>query len=269
MTTDAPRADRRVPPEEAVLHVEDVRKAFGGVVANERVTFGVRSGEIVGLIGPNGAGKSTLFGCITGFYEPDGGTVRVNGTDATSDPPHEIARRGLIRSFQTPRKPEGMTVREALLVGPQRQTGESIRGILAAPDRVSREERAGLQRAEELLARFGIDHLATAPATELSGGQTKLVELARAMMADPELLLLDEPVAGVNPTLAERLKGFLRELNDEGVTFLIVEHDMPFVMDLADRIVVLDRGSVLTTGTPAEIRADDRVIDAYLGGGGA
>ena len=134
---------------------------------------------------------------------------------------------------------------------------------------MSREERAGLQRAEELLARFGIDHLATAPATELSGGQTKLVELARAMMADPELLLLDEPVAGVNPTLAGRLKGFLRELNDEGVTFLIVEHDMPFVMDLADRIVVLDRGSVLTTGTPAEIRADDRVIDAYLGGGGA
>ncbi|MFB6194476.1 MAG: ABC transporter ATP-binding protein [Halobaculum sp.] len=254
-------------PDRAAVHVEGIRKAFGGVVANEDVTFGVPEGTITGLIGPNGAGKSTLFGCVTGFLEPDAGTVRLDGEDVTGLPPHEIARRGLVRSFQTPRKPEGMTVREALLVGPQHQTGESIRGILSAPDRVRAEERAALDRADELLTRFGIDHLAGAPATELSGGQTKLVELARAMMADPDLLLLDEPVAGVNPTLAEQLKGFLRELNAEGVTFLIVEHDMPFVMDLADRIVVLDRGSVLTVDTPAAVRDDDRVIDAYLGGG--
>lgn len=264
MTSDASGGGR-----EPVLAVENVRKAFGGVVANESVTFDVHDREIVGLIGPNGAGKSTLFGCVSGFLRPDAGSVRLNGTDVTGDPPYEIARRGVIRSFQTPRKPEGMTVREALLVGPQGQTGESIRGVLTAPDRVAREERAGLDRADELLSRFGIDHLASAPATELSGGQTKLVELARAMMAEPELLLLDEPVAGVNPTLANQLKGFLQELNADGVTFLVVEHDMPFVMDLADRIVVLDRGFVLTTGTPAAIRADERVIDAYLGGGSA
>ena len=263
------RADETAENEvsDPILRVEGVRKSFGGVVANEGVTFGVERGSITGLIGPNGAGKSTLFNCITGFYEPDAGTVAVDGADVTGGPPHEVARRGLIRSFQTPRKPEGMTVREALLVGPQRQTGESITGILRHGDRVEREEREALARADELLARFGIDHLAGAPATELSGGQTKLVELARAMMAEPDLLLLDEPVAGVNPTLANKLKRFLRELNDDGVTFLIVEHDMGFIMDLADTIVVLDRGSVLTSGTPEEIRSDERVIDAYLGGG--
>ena len=265
MTSDQ-NGDRQPGVTDPVVSVSGVSKSFGGVTANDEASFEIQRGSITGLIGPNGAGKSTLFNCITGVYQPDEGQIAVNGTDVTGNRPHEIATRGLIRSFQTPRKPEGMTVREALLVGPQAQTGESIAGILRHPDRVASEERESLDRAAQLLERFGIDHLAGAPATELSGGQTKLVELARAMMAEPEILLLDEPVAGVNPTLAERLKSVLRGLNDDGVTFLIVEHDMSFIMDLADRIVVLDRGSVLTTGSPETVRDDDRVIDAYLGG---
>ncbi len=251
---------------DAVVRVEGVTKRFGGLVANEDVTMGVSEGSITGLIGPNGAGKSTLFNCITGFYEPDEGSVFVGDEEVTGDPPHEIARRGMVRSFQTPRKPEGMTVREALMVGPGDQTGESLSAVFTRGETVRREERALLERAERTLERFEIDHLATAPATDLSGGQMKLVELARATMTDPDVLLLDEPVAGVNPTLAEKLKGFLRDLNDDGITFLVIEHDMSFIMDLADTIVVLDQGSVLVEGPPERVRTDDRVVDAYLGG---
>jgi len=208
--TDGARTDRPDP----LLRVEGLSKSFGGLTANDGVSLAVERGSITGLIGPNGAGKSTLFDCITGYHEPDAGTVRLDGVGVTGAPPHEIARQGLIRSFQTPRAPEGMTVREAMMVGAADQ----------------------------------------------------LVELARATMTDPDVLLLDEPVAGVNPTLAEKLKGFLRELNDDGITFLIIEHDMGFIMDLADTIVVLDQGSVLVEGPPEAVRNDERVVDAYLGG---
>lgn len=249
-----------------LLRVEGVTKRFGGLTPNDDITMEVAEGSITGLIGPNGAGKSTLFNCITGFYEPDAGSVYVAGTDVTGMAPHEIAQQGLVRSFQTPRKPEGMTVREAVMVAPNDQTGESILPLFFDGATVRREERELLERAERTLERFEIGHLATAPATDLSGGQMKLVELARATMTDPDLLLLDEPVAGVNPTLAEKLKRFLRDLNDDGVTFLIIEHDMSFIMELADTVVVLNQGSVLTTGPPDTVQTDERVIDAYLGG---
>ncbi|MES3518405.1 MAG: ABC transporter ATP-binding protein [Natronomonas sp.] len=252
---------------DTVLEVEGLRKSFGALVAVDDASFTVERGTITGLIGPNGAGKSTVFNLISGFYEPDAGTVRVDGTDVTSLDPHEIVDHGLLRTFQTPRKLEGMTVREAMLAGPQQQLGESFLKLFIDPSGVEAEERRNLASVEEILAEFEIDHLATQPATDISGGQLKLVELARAMLADPDVLLLDEPVAGVNPTLAKKLDRQIRRLNDEGTTMLIIEHDMEFLMDLADPIVVLDRGSVLTTGSPETVRGDERVAEAYLGGG--
>jgi ABC-type branched-subunit amino acid transport system ATPase component len=250
-----------------LLRVEGVTKEFGGIVANNDVSLSVQAGTITGLIGPNGAGKSTLFNCITGFHKPDEGSVYVGDDEVTGMDPHEIAYQGLIRSFQTPRKPEGMTVREALLVGPQQQLGESILPLFTSPEAVRQQESASMADAREIMERFEIDHLSTALATDLSGGQMKLVELARAMMSEPDLLLLDEPVSGVNPTLAEKLKGYIRKLNDDGVTMLIIEHDMSFIMEMADPIIVLNQGQVLVEGSPEAVRADDRVIDAYLGGG--
>ncbi|GAA0233912.1 ABC transporter ATP-binding protein [Halobaculum roseum] len=261
---DGPNLDK----EDAVLRVDGLRKAFGGLVAVDDASFAVERGSITGLIGPNGAGKSTIFNLVSGFYEPDAGTVTVNGTDVTSAEPHEVADEGLIRTFQTPRKLEGMTVREAMLVGPQRQPGESFVKLFTSPDEVEAAETRNIEDAQRMLERFEIDHLATQPATDLSGGQLKLVELARAMLAEPEVLLLDEPVAGVNPTLANALREHIARLNEEGVTLCIIEHDMEFIMNLADPIVVLDQGSVLVEGTPEEVRTDQRVVDAYLGGPG-
>ncbi|SER16178.1 amino acid/amide ABC transporter ATP-binding protein 1, HAAT family [Natrinema salaciae] len=255
--------------DDVVLRVEDLQKSFGALIATDHATFEVERGTITGLIGPNGAGKSTLFNLVSGFYEPDGGTVTVNGTDVTGKEPYEVAEHGLIRTFQTPRKLEGMTVREAMLVGPRKQPGESFIKLFTDPGTVAEHEKKNLADVEQILEEFEIDHLATQPATDISGGQMKLVELARAMLAEPEVLLLDEPVAGVNPTLRNKLADQIRRLNEQGTTCLLIEHDMEFVMSLADPVVVLDRGSVLTEGTPAEIQSDDQVIDAYLGGGGA
>ncbi|WP_312911633.1 ABC transporter ATP-binding protein [Natronosalvus caseinilyticus] len=261
------RTNAHMAKNDVLLRVEDLQKSFGALQVTDHASFAVERGSITGLIGPNGAGKSTLFNLISGFYEPEGGTVTVDGTDVTGLEPYEVANHGLIRTFQTPRKVEGMTVREAMLVGPQNQPGESFFELFTAPSRVGEAERENLERVERILEEFEIDHLATQPATDLSGGQMKLVELARAMLAEPEILLLDEPVAGVNPTLANKLAVQIERLNEQGITFLIIEHDMEFIMNLADPIIVLDQGSVLTEGRPDEIRANDRVIDAYLGGG--
>ena len=251
---------------DVVLETDGVSKSFGGLRANDDVTLEVERGSITGMIGPNGAGKSTLFNIISGFYEEDEGSIFVNGTDVTDMEPHEIAGEGLIRTFQTPRKLEGMTVREAMLLGPQNQIGESISALFTAPDRIGEQEKRNLDEAEAMLERFEIGDLARSPATEISGGQLKLVELARAMLAEPDVLLLDEPVAGVNPTLANKLSTFITDLNDEGITFLIIEHDLEFLMEIADPIIVLDQGRVLVEGDPDAVRSDDRVLDAYLGG---
>ncbi|MFC6961064.1 ABC transporter ATP-binding protein [Halocatena marina] len=252
--------------DDSVLRTAGLEKSFGSLVAVDDVSLAVERGSITGMIGPNGAGKSTLFNLISGFYDRDAGQVTVNVVDVSGNPPHEVARAGLVRTFQIPRRVDGMTVREAMLVGPRPQTGESILPLFLTPETVATEERENLARANALLERFEIAHLIDQPATDLSGGQLKLVELARGITTDPDILLLDEPVAGVNPTLAAEIKRFIRELNEEGQTFLIIEHDMPFIMDLADPIVVLDQGRVLMEGTPEEVRSDERVIDAYLGG---
>jgi len=265
-TTDESTTDGAA-GRDIVLEVDDLQKSFGGLVATDHATFEVERGTITGLIGPNGAGKSTIFNLISGFYESDGGTVTVNGTDVTNKEPYEVADEGLIRTFQTPRKLEGMTVREAMLIGPRNQPGESFLTLFTDPETVGAAESANLADAQRILEEFEIDHLATQPATDISGGQMKLVELARAMLAEPEILLLDEPVAGVNPTLRKTLADQIRRLNEQGTTFLLIEHDMEFVMSLADPVVVLNQGSVLMEGQPDEIQTDERVIEAYLGGG--
>ena len=265
---DPPTTGDEEERSDVVLEVENLRKEFGALVATDDATFDVERGTITGLIGPNGAGKSTIFNLISGFYEPDAGTVRLNDDDVTGMVPYKIANRGLIRTFQTPRKLEGMTVREAMMIGPQRQPGESFHKLFTAPGAVGERERVNMEDVERILEEFEIDHLARQPATDISGGQMKLVELARAMLAEPEILLLDEPVAGVNPTLANKLAEQIRRLHEQGTTFLLIEHDMKFIMSLADPIVVLDQGSVLMEGTPEEVRNDERVADAYLGGGG-
>jgi ABC-type branched-subunit amino acid transport system ATPase component len=252
--------------ENVVLKVQDLIKSFGALVATDHATFEVERGTITGLIGPNGAGKSTLFKLISGFYESDNGYVEVNGTEVTNMEPYEIADHGLIRTFQTPRKLEGMTVREAMLVGPREQPGESFIKLFTDPKLVRNQEQQNLEDAQQILEDFEIDHLATQPATKISGGQMKLVELARAMLAEPEILLLDEPAAGVNPTLQKKLAEQIQRLNEQGTTFFIIEHDMEFVMSLADPVIVLDRGRVLMEGSPEEVQNDERVIDAYLGG---
>ncbi len=249
-----------------VLRVEELRKTFGALVATDDASFTVQRGTITGLIGPNGAGKSTLFNLISGFYEPDSGQVLVNETDVTGSEPYDVADNGLIRTFQTPRKLEGMTVREAMLVGPRNQPGESFLTLFTSPSAVNEAEKRNLAAVDRLLEEFEISELATQPATDISGGQLKLVELARAMLAEPDILLLDEPAAGVNPTLRKSLAAQIRRLNEEGMTILLIEHDMEFVMGLADRVIVLDRGSVLMEGPPTMVQSDDRVIEAYLGG---
>ncbi|MBX0284974.1 ABC transporter ATP-binding protein [Halomicroarcula sp. F28] len=251
--------------DDVVLRVDNLVKTFGALVATDHATFEVERGTITGLIGPNGAGKSTLFNLISGFYEADSGSVSVNGTDVTGQEPYEIADHGLIRTFQTPRKVEGMTVREAMLVGPRNQPGESFLKLFTSPGEVGEAESKNMDDVDRILEEFEIDHLATQPATKISGGQMKLVELARAMLSEPEILLLDEPAAGVNPTLRNKLAEQIRRLNEQGTTMLLIEHDMEFVMSLADPVIVLDQGSVLMEGRPDEVQSDTRVIDAYLG----
>ena len=249
-----------------LLEVDGVVKRFGGLVAIDGVTFGVEEGSITGLIGPNGAGKSTLFNCITGVYTPDDGEVRLNGDPIHGLSPTAIARRGVGRTFQTPKTFRGMTVRENLAFAAEHQTGERALGALFRPGTV-REEEADIQRTvDETLEFLQLDHLADDYGSALSGGQRKLLELGRVLMLDPEIILLDEPVAGVNPSLTEDLLARLRELNDRGRTILLIEHDMDVVMENCDRVVVMHNGQTLAVGPPAIVQEDERVVEAYLGG---
>jgi ABC-type branched-subunit amino acid transport system ATPase component len=251
---------------DAILSVEALRKEFGGIVAVDGVSFEVAPGRMTGLIGPNGAGKSTTFNCITQMIDPDGGTVRFGGEEITGLRPHEIARNGLVRTFQIARELQEMTVLENLMFAGGDQTETAIHAI--APrlrTAVRSQERHLVERAWEMLDFFDIDHVAYDYAGTLSGGQRKLLELARALMAEPEMLLLDEPFAGVNPTLEERLLDRLHELCDRGYTFLLVEHDIDLIMENCERVIVMHQGSRLAEGAPAAIQDDERVIDAYLG----
>jgi len=250
------------------LRIENLRKEFGGIVAVDDASFAVESGTITGLIGPNGAGKSTTFNCVTGVYEPTAGTVYFESEDITGLAPHAVANKGLVRTFQIARELREMTVLENLMLAPKGQRGEALwRSLLPFfRNEVVEQETEILERCWETLDFFEIDHLADEYAKNLSGGQRKLLELARALLTDPEMLLLDEPFAGVNPSLEERLLTHIHDLQEEGYTFLIVEHDMDLIMQHCERIIVMHQGKVLTEGTPADIRSDEEVIEAYLGG---
>jgi ABC-type branched-subunit amino acid transport system ATPase component len=258
---------KHVPSGTPPLRVEGLVKRFGGVTAVGGASFEVESGSLTGLIGPNGAGKSTTFDCITGVHEPTAGRVYFEGEDVTGLSPHEIARQGLVRTFQIARELSEMTVLENLMLAPQGQLGESaVRAVTPGlRGAVIEEERAVRERAWETLEFFEIDHLAHEHAGNLSGGQRKLLEMARALMTDPEMVLLDEPLAGVNPTLQEKLLDRIHDLRADGYTFLLVEHDMDVIMDNCERVIVMHQGDVLAVGTGDEIRNDERVIEAYLG----
>ncbi|WP_049891691.1 ABC transporter ATP-binding protein [Natronococcus amylolyticus] len=260
------RTDRAV--EDAVLEVEDLEKRFGGIVAVDGASFAVERGSITGLIGPNGAGKSTTFNCIAGVHRPDSGRVAFDGEEITGDEPHQVANRGLVRTFQIARELPEMTVLENMMLAPKGQRGESLwRSVLPYfRDEVLDQERELRERAWETLEFFEIDHLAEEYAKNLSGGQRKLLELARALQTDPEMLMLDEPMAGVNPTLEKKLLEHIHQLREQGYSFLIVEHDMDVIMNNCERVIVMHQGAVLDRGSPAEIKANEQVIEAYLGG---
>lgn len=244
-----------------------VFKTFGGIHALEDVSLNVPRGSITGIVGPNGAGKSTLFNILSGLMPPDCGKVWFRGEQVTGQPPHVLALRGLVRTFQISRELGDLTVLENLLLARPSQSGERIWSSLVSRRRIHEEEASGVREAKELLERVNLWRLADAPARTLSGGQKKLLELCRALMLRPKAILLDEPAAGVNPVLIAGLCTFISRLRDEGVTFAIVEHNMDLVAQLCDPVYVLAEGRVLTTGTFASVIADQRVMEAYLGGG--
>jgi branched-chain amino acid transport system ATP-binding protein len=252
---------------ETILEVRDLVKSFGGLHAIDRCSFSVREGTITGLIGPNGAGKTTMFNLITGFLTPDGGQVLAEGEDITALPPHEVFHRRICRTFQIPREHQTMTVLENLMLVASDQPGEAFWNCWLRPGLVRRREREVRDRAYEVLEFVDLTRLANELAGRLSGGQKKLLELARTLMADPRLVLLDEPAAGVNRTLMNRLAENIEQLRRErGITFLLIEHDMDLVMELCDPVIVMSEGRRLMEGTPAEVRSDPHVMEAYLGG---
>jgi len=250
----------------AVLQIEELFKHFGGIRAVNGATFRVAPKTITALIGPNGAGKTTLFNVVTGFYRGDRGSVAFDGDQVFGQPPYELARRGMVRTFQITKALAAMPVIDNMMLAAPEQPGERFRNLLLRPGAVRAREREVRQQAMELLEVFNLTELADDYAGTLSGGQRKLLELARALMAEPKLLLLDEPMAGINPTLGARLLDHMERLRRErGVTFLFIEHDMEVVMNHSDRVVVMAEGRVIAEGEPHEVRNDRRVIDAYLG----
>ena len=256
---DADAAAAAPSAAEAVLRTDGVTKRFGGLTAVDDVDIEVHTGEIVGLIGPNGAGKSTLFNCITGTLTADEGRVFLRGRDVTGRPEYEIARAGLGRMFQETRVFGEMSVRKNLLVAAQ-EGGAGVGNLLRRPDARL------LDRVDELLAYVDLGGLSDVRAGRLSFGQQKLVEFAMELMAEPDLLLMDEPAGGINPSMLENLIEYIRRANeDEDATIFLIEHNMDFVMEIADRIYVLAHGERIADGTPAEIQNDQRVLDAYLG----
>ena len=249
-----------------MLEIRAVSKSFGGMKAVDDVTTSVARGEIVGLIGPNGAGKTTLFNLIAGSLRPSAGSILLDGLPLENAPSHARIRRGLGRTFQIARPFARMTVVENVLLAAQGQTGERILPNWLLPHRVAAEERRNYEKAMALLELVTLRRQAGEPAAVLSGGQRKLLELARILMADPQIILLDEPAAGVNPALLEVIIAKIAEINRRGVTFLIIEHNMDLVSRLCGRTLVMASGSILCEGAPAEVSRDPRVIEAFLGG---
>jgi branched-chain amino acid transport system ATP-binding protein len=250
-----------------MLIVEDIVKTFGGIRAVNHCSFEIEEGTITGLIGPNGAGKSTLFNIISGFETPDSGRVLRDGQDLSGLAPHRILDYGIVRTFQIPHEFDRMTVLENLMLVPPGQTGELVFTSLFRWGQVRRQDASIRRRAENVLHYLGLSELRDEYAGNLSGGQKKLLELGKAMMSDAQMVLLDEPGAGVNRTLLRKLAADIRRLNrDFGYTFCIIEHDLDLIAELCHPVVVMAQGSVLAQGSMEEIKANAQVQEAYLGG---
>lgn len=250
----------------SILEVRDVQKAFGGIHAVDRCTLSVSPGSVTGLIGPNGAGKSTLFNIIAGLYRPDDGEIRFNGARIDGLPPYHIVRMGLTKTWQIPHELRNLTVLENLVLAAKGNSGEHLLNLFFRPAAVKRDEKSARARARKVLALTQLDRLANEHAKGLSGGQKKLLELARALMSDPTLVLLDEPVAGVNPNLTGSLMDLIETLRQGGKTFFLIEHDMNVVMNRCDRVIVMHQGRTIADGPPEIVKANPMVIESYLGG---
>ncbi|GIF63781.1 ABC transporter ATP-binding protein [Asanoa ishikariensis] len=238
------------------LETFELTKAFGGNLVLDKTTVSFQHGKVNALIGPNGSGKTTFFNCVTGLIRPDSGRISYAGADITRRSPHAIARAGLGRTFQLCRVFPRMTALDNVLAATRPRGANLLRGARG---------RAEIDRARGWLTKLGIEHLMQTEARNLSWGQQKLLELAGVLMSEPETVLLDEPAGGVNPALLDRIGGLVRDLNAEGRTFVIVEHNMDLVMSISDHIVVFDRGRPIAEGPPSLIRTDERVLGAYLG----
>jgi ABC-type branched-subunit amino acid transport system ATPase component len=250
----------------SILDIRDVEKAFGGIRAVARCSLRVAPRSITGLIGPNGAGKSTLFNIIAGLYRPDAGEIWFDDVRIDGLPPYEIVNLGLTKTWQIPHELRNLTVLENVVLAAKENAGEHLFNLFVQPQRVRSDERRWRARAREVLALTQLDGVANELAKGLSGGQKKLLELARALMSEPNLVLLDEPVAGVNPTLAKSLMDLIEQIRRDGKTFFLIEHDMNVVMNRCDRVIVMHQGRTIAEGTPAAVRADPVVIESYLGG---
>jgi ABC-type branched-subunit amino acid transport system ATPase component len=249
----------------SALAIENVKLDFYGAQVLRGVDFAVQSGSFTGLIGPNGAGKSTLFNTVSGLYRPTGGTVRLYSQDVTSEPPHRRVAAGLVRTFQLARGFPKLSVFQHFMLYGASQPGESLLKALVGSSAARRREDELAERAHAILRRMGLERVVDNPVTALSGGQKKLVEIGRALMAEPKVLLLDEPMAGVNPTLAQEIAERLVALNRDGMTICLIEHEMGLIRQLCDTVVVMAEGRVLTQGSFDAVTGDERVQEAYLG----
>lgn len=248
-----------------LLETVELTKTFFGLRALDRVSFHVEREEIVGLIGPNGSGKTTLFNCVTGLLPVSGGRIRLKGEEITNRATHEIALKGVSRTFQIIRVFPQLSVMDNMLVALQQHQGEHIFSAILRTPHIRRLERQARERAQELLEFVGLTRLGDNLAAHLSYGQQKLLEFAMAFMSRPEIVMLDEPAAAVNPTMIRKMMDHIQQLNRAGYTFCIIEHNMDFVMELCHRVVVLDHGQKIAEGKPEEIRANRDVIEAYFG----
>ncbi len=248
-----------------LLEVHSVSKNFDGIQALDRCSFDVEQGEILGLIGPNGSGKTTMFNAVTNIYEADSGKIMLDGEDITNAKTHEISFMGLSRTFQLIRLFPKLTVMDNMLIAQKYVHGEKLWPQLLKKRHVEEEEKEKIKKAKELLNIVNISHKENDLAENLSYGQQKLLEIVRALATEPKLLLLDEPIAGVNPTMTKQILNLIKDLNRKGMTIVIIEHNMNVMMNFCDRLVVMDYGKEIASGKPSKIRKNRKVIEAYLG----